>query len=252
MKKVKRTGSAATFYDGYHEQSARLGLKHPLRQRDQRLYASWLRRLAPASGSRLLDLSCGLGYFLLAAWRHDSGLQLHGLDHSVYAVGEARVLVPSAELRVGDAMRLPYKDASFDAVTCLGSLEHYPDSERGAAEISRVLKPGGKALVYVPNQFFLGYILLVWRSGETPHEASQNLYERFETRQGWEALLERHGLRVRRVEKHNDMAATNRVPAWVRWVWAALVEPFVPLNLSYCFAFYCEKQLSFKPPRRRS
>jgi ubiquinone/menaquinone biosynthesis C-methylase UbiE len=233
---------AARFYDDYHRLSAQQDDEHPIRRRSHRLYLEWLRRLAPKPGGRLLDVSCGLGYFLKAAREYDPSLQLEGIDHSAFAVANASRRLPGVRLRVGDAMRLPYKSASFDTVTCLGSLEHYPSPEKGAAELARVLKPGGKALVYVPNQFFLGYIYLVWRTGETPHEAGQNEYERFETRQGWEALLTRQGLRVVEVRKHNEMFATERVPAWVKTLYGLFVEPFVPLNLSYCFAFYCVKE----------
>jgi SAM-dependent methyltransferase len=241
---------AAEFYDGYHEASARQGDDHPIRRKTHRQFLRWMRDLAPAPGSRLLDLSCGLGYFLKAAHEADPSLRLYGLDHSAFAVREARGRVPSAKLRVGDAMAQPYKDRSFDIVTCLGSLEHYPDPDRGVAEIRRVMKDGGKALIYVPNLFFLGYIFLTWRSGETPHEAGQNEYERFETRQGWEDLFARHGLKVTAVGKHNAMYATERVPWIVRAIYAAVVEPFVPLNLSYCFAYHLVKDPAFKGPKR--
>jgi len=233
--------AAADFYDGYHRASDQDGPEHPIRRKTHRLFLAWLRELDPAPGGRLLDLSCGLGYFLRAARAYDPSLRLEGLDHSAYAVRKAQALVPQAKVRRGDAMKQPYPDARFDAVACVGSLEHYPDPVRGLAEIHRVLKPGGKAFIYVPNLFFLGYILLVWRSGETPHEAGQNEYERFETRQGWEELLKRQGFRITKVTKHNEMYATTRVPLLLRWIYAWFVEPWVPLNLSYCFGFHVVK-----------
>ncbi|HXC65127.1 MAG TPA: class I SAM-dependent methyltransferase [bacterium] len=241
---------AATFYDDYHQASDQKPADHPLRRRTHRLFRAWLRNLEPKPGGRLLDLSCGLGYFLMAAREHDASLRLEGLDHSAYAVREAQARVPEARVRRGDALKQPYPDNRFDTVTCLGSLEHYSDPEQGLAEIHRVLKPGGKALIYVPNLFFLGYIFLVWRSGETPHEAGQNEYERFETRQGWEELLKRQGFSITRVTKHNEMYATNRVPRPLLWLYALLVERWVPLNLSYCFGFYVVKDAQAVPRPR--
>jgi ubiquinone/menaquinone biosynthesis C-methylase UbiE len=239
---VAKQDKARIFYDQYHSQSATQGAEDPVRRRTHAMFLQWLKRLDPPQGCRLLDLSCGLGYFLKAAHEHDPSLKLFGLDTSRFAVNEAAKRVPSARVRRGDAMRLPYADGSFDVVTCIGSLEHYPDSERGLAEISRVLKKGGRAYVYVPNQFFLGYIFLVWRTGETPHEAGQNAYERFETRQGWEEMILRHGLSIEGVSKHNEMYAAQRVSALTKAVYAALVEPWIPLNLSYCFGYWLRKK----------
>ena len=46
---------------------------------------------------------------------------------------------------------MPYADASFDLVQCTQVLEHLEDHERAAAELIRVLKPGGHALISVPH-----------------------------------------------------------------------------------------------------
>jgi SAM-dependent methyltransferase len=229
------------FYDGYHSKSAATPLEAEVRRKTRRIFEGWVDRLAPPPGGKLLELSCGLGQFLEVLRDRRPDLKLHGLDFSPFAVAQARRLVPQAKVVAGDAMKLPYPAASFDMVTCLGALEHYPDSGQGLKEIARVLKPGGRAFVYVPNQFFLGYIYLVWRSGETPHEAGQNQYERFETRQGWEGLIDAAGLTVDSVSKHNDMYATERLPGWVRAAYQAFIRPCVPLNLSYCFGFSVSK-----------
>ncbi|MES2201630.1 MAG: class I SAM-dependent methyltransferase [candidate division FCPU426 bacterium] len=242
---------AAEFYDGYHQHSDEMPEDHPVRQKTHRIFLRWLRELSPKPGARVLDLSCGLGYFLKAAREYDPSLKLEGLDHSAYAVAQSAARVPEAKVNVGDALKQPYAAKSFDVVTCLGSLEHYPDSEQGLAEIHRVLKDDGLALVYVPNLFFLGYLYLVWKTGETPHEAGQNEYEHFETRQGWEEMLARQGFKVVKVTKSNEMFATERVSLPVRILYSLFVEPFVPLNLSYCFGFYIRKDPAFKRPAMR-
>lgn len=58
---------------------------------------------------------------------------------------------PEAAAMVGDALRLPFPDATFDRVICAEVLEHVPDDRRAMAEIARVLKPGGTAAVTVPR-----------------------------------------------------------------------------------------------------
>ena len=50
----------------------------------------------------------------------------------------------------GDAARLPFADASLDAVVCLEVIEHVPHPERVLAEIGRTLKPGGHAYLSMP------------------------------------------------------------------------------------------------------
>ena len=52
---------------------------------------------------------------------------------------------------MGDAIRLPYPDAALDAVFAFGVLHHVPDWRRALAEISRVLKPGGR---YFLEEFY--------------------------------------------------------------------------------------------------
>jgi SAM-dependent methyltransferase len=54
-----------------------------------------------------------------------------------------------AEERV-DVVRMPFEDASFDIVLCSHVLEHVPDDRTAIAEIRRVLRPGGRAIIIVP------------------------------------------------------------------------------------------------------
>jgi len=58
---------------------------------------------------------------------------------------------PSTTFLCGDATRLPFPDACFDAVTLFDVLEHVPEDERAAAEVLRVLRPGGYVVISSPN-----------------------------------------------------------------------------------------------------
>jgi SAM-dependent methyltransferase len=53
---------------------------------------------------------------------------------------------------IGDVRALPYADDSFDAIYSMGTIEHFDETAGAVAEIARVLKPGGRAIIGVPNR----------------------------------------------------------------------------------------------------
>jgi ubiquinone/menaquinone biosynthesis C-methylase UbiE len=248
---MKKKSQASRFYDEYHSKHVVREDKPEIQKLVKDVSRQFFEAMDPRPKSRFLDLSCGQGHFLRHVCELGPSLEVHGLDHSAVAVKEARATAPKARIKVGDALATGYPSRHFDTVTCLGALEHYPDSKLGLREIRRILKDDGKAMIYVPNLFFLGYIYLVWKSGETPHEAGQNEYEHFETRQGWVDMMRAEGLEVLETIKSNDMTATERVPAWMRLAFNLFIKPWVPLNLSYCWSFIVRKDPNFKAPKKR-
>lgn len=111
------------------------------------------RRLARAldlrPGERVLDVACGPGAtaFVLAG---EFGVEVDGADlgplsvQRATATAEARGLDGQVRFHVGDAERLPFDDASFDAVVCECAFCTFPDKATAAAEFARVLRPGGR------------------------------------------------------------------------------------------------------------
>jgi ubiquinone/menaquinone biosynthesis C-methylase UbiE len=67
-------------------------------------------------------------------------------------LAEARRHLPDANLVRMDAQRLPFRDQSFDAVLMLEMIYYVADQEAALAECRRVLKPGGKVMVCMPNR----------------------------------------------------------------------------------------------------
>jgi demethylmenaquinone methyltransferase/2-methoxy-6-polyprenyl-1,4-benzoquinol methylase len=100
-------------------------------------------------GAIALDLCCGTGDLTLELEKH---ARVIGCDfcHSMLVIGNEKLIARQARraaLAEGDALRLPFADASFDVVTISFGLRNLERVEGGLAEILRVLKPGGRAAV---------------------------------------------------------------------------------------------------------
>jgi 2-polyprenyl-3-methyl-5-hydroxy-6-metoxy-1,4-benzoquinol methylase len=120
---------------------------------EQDRFVEWL-GLSP--GKMLLDVACGAGGPVLRI-AAATGCSVVGIDVHEDAVKTAsslaaeRGLADRAEFRVADANgRLPFSDASFDTITCIDAINHFPDRPRVIAEWARLLKPGGKVLFTDP------------------------------------------------------------------------------------------------------
>jgi SAM-dependent methyltransferase len=99
---------------------------------------------------RILDAGCGNGRysrFLLRA--ADDDAIITGFDYSQQMLHRARSRLGEdrVSLVAADLTRLPYADATFDAIVCGWVLEHLPDPTPGVKQLARVLQPGGKLLL---------------------------------------------------------------------------------------------------------
>jgi SAM-dependent methyltransferase len=93
-------------------------------------------------GVRLLDVACGPGFVSEAAAAR--GAEPVGLDVAPAMVERARLRCPDLTFVEGDAERLPFEDATFDAVTMNFGILHLSQPEMALAEARRVLGPGGR------------------------------------------------------------------------------------------------------------
>ena len=96
-------------------------------------------------GDRILDVGCGKGFLLFEFTQVVRGIEVAGLDISDYAIENAKEEVKPF-LRVGNAIDLPFEDASFDFVVSLGTLHNLRifGLWKALTEIERVGKDGAK------------------------------------------------------------------------------------------------------------
>lgn len=110
-----------------------------------------LSRLAPREGETAVDVGCGTG----AEVRRMA--ELVGVDGRVIGVEPHPGMRAEAESRAaglpgisfvdGDALALPFQDGEVDVLRCERVWQHVSDAERAAAEVARVLGPGGRAAI---------------------------------------------------------------------------------------------------------
>ena len=219
----------------------RIYLTKPIQHFDS--FYIWALGLAdPRPGQRILDVSCGAGTLVHLA--RLAGLRATGVDFARSAIEAGQAAGRRGDFVVGDAEALPFADESFDRVTNLGSVEHYEHPERGVAEMARVLQPGGRAVILVPNSFGYQHVLYAWRHGRV-YDDGQPL-QRYGAQSDWRALIESNGLQVWRVIKYQMVLPRTRADVWwyarqPRKLFQLVVSPLVPLNAANCFVYLCRK-----------
>jgi ubiquinone/menaquinone biosynthesis C-methylase UbiE len=117
-----------------------------------RMYCEAAWQLAAVSrGARVLDVATGAGALLSIALKE--GADAIGIDFSPgmvrVAQERAAVIRPGNRALVMDGQALDFADASFDAVFSMFGVFMFPDPIAGFAEIARVLRPGGLAVIAV-------------------------------------------------------------------------------------------------------
>lgn len=116
----------------------------------------------PSKPARVLEVGCGTAVDLYIVANRDK-CQSYGIDLSGEALKVASSIGKSfkhkAHFVKGDAFRLPFSDNSFDLVFSQGVLEHLTDDGAAVIEQIRVLKPGGKLTISVPQKY-TGYTLV--------------------------------------------------------------------------------------------
>ncbi|MER7543412.1 class I SAM-dependent methyltransferase [Spirillospora sp. NPDC127506] len=122
-------------------------------------------KLLSAGASLVLDIGCGEGA-LNAALPRPSPIRLVGLDASADLLRDH----PGTRVR-GDALRLPFRDGTFDAAVAVNMLHHLDDPGRALREARRVLAPGGLLLASAICRNDSPELAPVWRPEPTAFDA---------------------------------------------------------------------------------
>ena len=101
--------------------------------------------------NQVLDNGCGIGMYLKALQPYS--VALFGNELEAEHLYSALAVVPEAHLQIAVCEHLPYPDNFFDLILSHEVLEHVQDDSAAAREITRVLKPGSRAIIFVPNRW---------------------------------------------------------------------------------------------------
>lgn len=132
------------WHTGFYEAQGPIGPRDQLRM--ERLVAD---SAGLADGCEVLDVGCGVGgpacHLARVTGAHVRGLTPNAAQREIaQAAARAQGLADQVQFDRGEAGRLPYADASFDAVLFFESACHFPDRDAFFAEAWRVLRPGGR------------------------------------------------------------------------------------------------------------
>ncbi|MBF2096756.1 MAG: methyltransferase domain-containing protein [Gloeomargaritaceae cyanobacterium C42_A2020_066] len=178
------------------------------------------------AGTRVLDVGCGIGGSsrILA---QTYGFEVTGVTISPEQVRRAQALTPpgiTARFQQGDALSLPFAEASFDVVWCIEAGPHMPDKAQFAKELLRVLRPGGVLVVADWNQRDARHKPLnLWERQVMRQLLDQWAHPEFASIEHFAELLEATGLTQGPVVTADWTVET--LPSWLDSIYQGLRRP---------------------------
>jgi 2-polyprenyl-3-methyl-5-hydroxy-6-metoxy-1,4-benzoquinol methylase len=216
----------ATFYEKDYFHGRKSGRDKRFEHRVNKA-ARWIRSVMEFGPTRsLLDVGCSLGYVVAAGDR--LGLASAGSDISQYAVEVCRERGLRAE--VGTLDHQPFRDGEFDLITMKHVIEHTPTPAVALTEVRRLLSPGGRVLIAVPNlTYWKGLFRRHAYRYFRPDDLGQQHYVYY-TAATMRRLLESNGFEVLVTSK---AFYRPKIAAQSPWSWVREACRFVGMKLGY-------------------
>ena len=116
-------------------------------ERRLRMIADW----AQLEGGRVLSAGCGVGMYARQI-RRRYRCAVEAFDIEIERVRQARSGIPGAFVAAGE--QIPLRGGCFDTVLSHEVIEHVADDQRCVREMLRLLKPGGRLILFCPNRWY--------------------------------------------------------------------------------------------------
>ena len=205
-------------------------------------------RLEVSAGDTVLDLGCGAGRHTFEALKRGAHVVAADLNLEVLAAVAEMVGAMDAQGEIppdtsfvalqADALGLPFRSGAFDRVIASEVLEHIPRDEAAMSEITRVLKPGGRAAVTVPRWW---PERVCWALSDEYHRSAGG-HVRIYRAAELDAKLARNGLDAR----HAHHAHALHAPYW--WLKCAAGVERTDARLPRAYHRFLVWQLVKQPP----
>jgi SAM-dependent methyltransferase len=228
---LERFNEQARRYHGRYRETTPSG--HSFRIREQRIY-----ELFDKAGGTVLDVGCGPGITVDHLVRQ--GCRVHGVDLAPEMIAECRRAfghLDAATFTVGRIEALDFPAGAFDAVICMGVVEYIDDDAAAVREMARVLKPGGIALISLPNvwspfrlwrRFLFRPLAAALRAvaGKPPR---RGMFHREYSSANYGRLLRTHGLEPVEHVYYNFKLVPSPVDEWFPALTVRVTEPLEAL-----------------------
>jgi len=190
---------------------------------------------------KLLDVGCGTGHFLKAA--SQSGLETYGVDISKEGIKISQSVSPDSFIFVSEGENLNFAGSTFDYITCLGSLEHFLDMNKGLQEMRRVAKEDAVFCIMVPNSNYI-FWKISGKFGTGQRDINENLLSLKE----WKNIFDNEEFEILKIYQDrwlmktiNIFSSTNPVKIVKKAIYK-LIWAFLPLSYTYQFIFVLKKK----------
>lgn len=208
---------------------------------------------------RVLDIGCGNGFILKALSKKVSDIEVFGFDNtfSLAKATKKRLGEKANILRASANCQLPFIDNSFDLILSTDALEHLKDPSLLLKEIHRLLKPGGRAVITIPNgSSYMPFMSLaaklpqrfaifsIFVHGEHPVKTPQPIAAVYFFNEITQ-MLQRPGFRIVEI---NGFESFPYFFDLIRWgIRRIMLRPFS--DICWKFQFFLDRTIGVKIPR---